>query len=134
VSSKETGAIYFAAPAGAVLSSISWRVRPITNQGRKGFLETNLCLGLNGEESCFTGVEDFAHCAFFNPCRTGYSSLVPTGGEGYVATRYFPAGAAPIISDGRIAVKFRGPDIGTILEVEVKVRVRNADHSAAGKR
>jgi hypothetical protein len=123
---KERGTLSFTTTPGAVLSSIVWSIRPVTNQGNQRFLETNLCLDLNGEEICFTGVEDFAHCAFFMPCKTGYSSLVPASGAEYIATRYFPAGAAPVINDGRIAAKFQAPDVGTVVEIEVKIRVRNA--------
>lgn len=122
---KERGTLSFAARPGSLLSSISWTIRPETNQSNPAFLETNLCLGLNGQVSCFTGVEDFAHCAFFTPCRTGYSSLVPIASGAYVATRYFPAGAAPVTNDGKISTSFQAPDIGTVLEIEVKVRVRN---------
>ena len=134
VSSKEAGFFSFNAPPGTVLSSISWLIRPMSNRGNRQFLETNFCLGLNGEESCFTGVEDFAHCAFFTPCKTGYSSLVPAAAEGYYATRYFPAGTAPVITDPRITAKFLAPDIGTVLEMEVKVRVRNVDANLTRQR
>ncbi len=123
---KETGALYFSAPRGAVLSSIVWKVRAASNQGNQQFMEANFCLEYNGEEVCFTGVEDFAHCAFYTACRTGYSSLVATGNAGYVATRYFPAGSAPVLSDSRITAQVQAPDIGTVLEMEVKVRVRMA--------
>lgn len=122
---KERGSLSFSTTPGAVLSSIIWSIRPVNNQENQRFLETNLCLDLNGEETCFTGVEDFAHCAFFMPCKTGYSSLVAASGAQYIATRYFPAGAAPVISDGRIAAKFQAPDVGTVVEIEVKIRVRN---------
>lgn len=122
--SREKAALSFSAAPGSVLSSISWKIRPISNQSRIEFLETNLCLDLNGELFCFTGVEDFAHCAFYTPCRTGYSSLVPIDGAGYLATRYFPAGTTPAIRDGKITIKFQAPDIGSVLEIEVKVRVR----------
>lgn len=122
---KERGSLYFTTTPGAVLSSISWSIRPLTTAARRGFLETNLCLGLNGEESCFTGVEDFAHCAFFVPCQAGYSNLAPTAGERYIATRYFAPGTAPAINDGRISAGFQAPDVGTVIEIEVKVRVRN---------
>ncbi len=126
VKSKEQAVFNFAAPPGAVLSSIVWRIRPLNNTTKPQFLETNLCLVVNGEQYCFTGVEDFAHCAFFAPCRTGYASLIPTAQGEYLATRYFPSGSAPIVGDGKITVKSRAPDIGTVLEMEVKVRVRNA--------
>ncbi len=125
---REKGLLSFSTTPGAALSSISWSIRPQNNQENQRFLETNFCLGLNGEENCFTGVEDFAHCAFFMPCKTGYSSLVPSTQAGYVATRYFPAGAAPIIGDGKITASFQGPDVGTVVEIEVKIRVRNVDN------
>ncbi len=50
-----------------------------------------------------------------------------TGGAGYIATRYFPAGIAPVIGDGKVTVRILVPDIGTTLEMEFKVRVRNVD-------
>ncbi len=125
IKSREQAVFHFAAPAGAVLSSIAWRIKPRNNMTRPQFLETNLCLAVNGEEYCFTGVEDFAHCAFFSPCRTGYASLGELSGGEYLATRYFPAGSAPIIGDGKITLKARAPDIGSVLEMELKVRVRN---------
>lgn len=125
VKSKESGTLFFSVPPGSVLSSVVWSIRQIQNQGNRLFMETNLCLDMNGEETCFTGVEDFAHCAFYTPCATGYSSLVPSGGEGYVATRYFTPGAAPVLRDGRLAAKFLAPDVGSVIEIEVQVRVRN---------
>ena len=129
VKSKQAGAISFATTPGTVLSSISWRITPQNNVDKNQFLETNLCLDVNGVESCFTGVEDFAHCAFFTPCITGYSRLDPIEHGGYIATRYFPAGTAPIVRDGRITAKFQAPDSGVVLEVDVKVRVRDIDSS-----
>jgi hypothetical protein len=127
VKSKETGTIRFAAPPGNVLSSISWRITPQNNVDKIEFLETNLCLDMNGEETCFTGVEDFAHCAFFTPCVTGYSRLDPVDHGGYIATRYFPAGTAPILRDGHVTVKFQAPDNGVVLEMQVGIRVRRVD-------
>lgn len=123
--SKESGGLNFAAPPGSVLSSMVWTIRQVQNQGSRLFMETNLCLDMNGEETCFTGVEDFAHCAFYSPCQTGYASLVPSGGEGYVATRYFGPAAAPVLRDGRLTAKFLAPDVGSVIEIEVQVRVRN---------
>ncbi len=124
--SREQALFHFAVPPGAVLSSIEWRLKPLNNPTNHQVLETNLCLIVNGEEYCFTGVEDFGHCAFFTPCRTGYGGMIPTSDGGYLSTRYFPAGSAPIIGDGNIIVKSRAPDIGVVLEMEVKVRFRNA--------
>jgi hypothetical protein len=131
--SKEEGAISFATTPGAALSSIAWRVMPL-NDGKQQIMETNLCLTMNGEEICFTGVEDFAHCAFFTPCATGYSSLNPNERGGYTAIRYFPAGAAPVLRDGKVTAQFQAPDIGTVIEVDVKVRVRDVDSTLAGDR
>ena len=127
VSSTETGAISFRAPPEAVLSSIVWTIKPINNIDKKAFLETNLCMDLNGERSCFTGVEDFAHCAFFNSCVTGFSSLVGTGDGGYIATRYFTPGTAPAIHDPVVRFQFQAPDTGTVLEMNVQLRVRSID-------
>ncbi|MBI4786795.1 MAG: hypothetical protein HY782_07095 [Chloroflexi bacterium] len=134
LASKERTVFSFVAPVGTVLSSVSWTIKPILNQGKRDFLETNLCLDLNGEEFCFTGVEDFAHCAFFTPCKTGYAMLEPTAGEGYLATRFFPPGSAPLIADPRINAKLIAPDVGTTLEIEVKVRVRHVDPTAVRQR
>ena len=125
VKSKHAGAMSFAATPGTALSSVSWRITPQNNVDKKDFLETNLCLDMNGDESCFTGVEDFAHCAFFTPCIGGYSRLDPIDHGGYVATRYFPAATAPILRDGHVTAKFQAPDTGVVLEVQVTVRVRN---------
>ena len=125
VRSKQAGAISFATTPGAVLSSVAWRITPLNNQDSRQFLETNICLDLDGKENCFTGVEDFAHCAFFTPCITGYSSLMPVDHGGYVATRYFPAGTAPIIRDGKVTATFQAPDTGATLEMDVKIRVRD---------
>lgn len=127
VKSKQQGAISFAATPGTVLSSVTWRITPLNNVDKRQFLETNLCLDINGEESCFTGVEDFAHCAFYAPCITGYSRLDPIEHAGYIATRYFPAGTAPVLRDGRVTAKFQAPDNGVVLEMDVKVRVRDVD-------
>ncbi len=127
IKSKQAGEISFAAAPGTVLSSVAWRITPQNNVDQKAFLETNLCLDMNGEESCFTGVEDFAHCAFFTPCITGYSRLDPIEHGGYIATRYFPAGTAPILRDGHVTAKFLAPDTGVVLEVQVTVRVRSVD-------
>ncbi len=129
VKSKQAGAISFATTPGAVLSSVSWRITPLNNQDSRQFLETNICLDLDGKEDCFTGVEDFAHCAFFTPCITGYSSLMPVDHGGYVATRYFPAGTAPIIRDGKVTATFQAPDTGATLEMDVQVRVRDVNLS-----
>ncbi len=134
VRSKELAMMAFSATPGSVLSSVSWRIKPLNNVFSPGYLETNICLDMNGDESCFTGVEDFAHCAFYMTCRAGFSSLVNNGAGEYVATRYFIPGAAPVLRDGQIGVKFRGPDIGTVLEMDVKVRVRNADASLSTQR
>lgn len=124
LSSKETATISFWAQPETVLSSIVWSIKPVNNIDTKTFLETNLCIDLNGERTCFTGVEDFAHCAFFEPCVTGFSSLVPTGSNTYIATRYFLPGAAPTIRDPNVRVQFQAPDVGTILEMSVQLRVR----------
>jgi hypothetical protein len=134
VRSREEGAISFTATPGTVLSSIVWSILPQNNQEKKQFMETNLCLDMNGEEHCFTGVEDFAHCAFFKPCITGYSRLDPVGHGGYIATRYFPAGSAPILRDGKVTARFQAPDIGTVLEMEIKIRVRAVDPTLAGRK
>ena len=133
VKSKQAGAISFAAAPGTVISSIAWRITPQNNVDKNQFLETNLCIDVNGVESCFTGVEDFAHCAFFTPCITGYSRLDPIEHGGYVATRYFPAGTAPVSRDGRVVVKFQAPDSGVVLEVDVKVRVRDVGATLTGR-
>jgi hypothetical protein len=125
VKSKEKGWVSFVAPPGVALSSVSWRIRPLNNVSDQTYLETNICLGMNGEEFCFTGVEDFAHCAFYTACKTGFSSLVDIGRGEYVATRYFLGGAAPILRDGRITARFQAPDVGTVVEIELHVRVRN---------
>ena len=125
VKSKQAASIGFAASPGTVLSSISWRITPQNNVDKNQFLETNLCMDVNGVESCFTGMEDFAHCAFFTPCITGYSRLDPIEHGGYMVTRYFPPATAPIVRDGRVTVKFQAPDSGVVLEVDVKVRVRD---------
>jgi hypothetical protein len=127
IKSKQEGAISFAATPGTVLSSVSWRITPQNNVDKREFLETNLCLDIDGEESCFTGVEDFAHCAFFTPCVTGYSRLTPVDHGGYIATRYFPAGHAPMLRDGKVVARFLAPDIGTVLEMQVNIRVRDVD-------
>ncbi len=121
---REQAVFPFSAPPGAVLSSIVWRIKPLNNTTQSQFLETNLCLEMNGEAYCFTGVEDFAHCAFFAPCRTGYAGLIPTQRGEYLATRYFPAGSAPRLDDGKLTLQARAPDIGTILEMQVNVRFR----------
>jgi len=133
IQSKQEATIHFKTTPGAALSSIAWKIMPL-NDGKKQFMETNLCLVLNGEEICFTGVEDFAHCAFFTACATGYSTLQPTERGGYNATRYFPAGTAPILRDGNISARFLAPDIGTVLEIDVKVRVREVDAGLANQR
>jgi hypothetical protein len=125
--SKQEAVFAFATTPGSVLSSIVWRISPKSNVDKRQFLEANGCLTMNGEEVCFTGVEDFAHCAFYTPCVTGYSSLNPIAGGGYIATRYFPAGTAPLLSDGRTSFRVRAPDIGSVLEVEVEMRVRDVD-------
>jgi hypothetical protein len=127
VKSKQEGEISFAVTPGTVLSSVAWRVTPLNNVDKRQFLETNFCLDINGEESCFTGVEDFAHCAFYAPCITGYSRLDPIEHAGYIATRYFPAGTAPILRNGKVVAKFQAPDTGVVLEVDVKVRVRDVN-------
>ncbi len=127
VRSKEKTILAFEATPGSVLSSISWRIKPLNNVSSPGYLETNMCLEMNGEESCFTGVEDFAHCAFYETCKTGFSSLVHIGNGEYIATRYWIPGASPALRDGRISAIFQGPDIGTVLEMEVRVRVRPGD-------
>lgn len=127
VKPRQEAVFTFAAAPGTVLSSIFWKIRPLNNINNRQFMETNPCLDINDEEYCFTGVEDFSHCAFFQPCTTGYSSLNPIASEGFIATRYFPAGSAPVISNGRVTVRVQAPDIGTTLEIEVKVRVRNVD-------
>ncbi len=131
VRSKEKTILAFEAAPGSVLSSISWRIKPLNNVSSPGYLETNMCLEMNGQEFCFTGVEDFAHCAFYEACKTGFSSLVHTGSGEYIATRYWLPGASPILRDGRVSCKFQGPDIGTVLEMEVKVRVRPGDATLA---
>ncbi len=127
--SKEQGAWTFFATPGTMLSSIVWRIKPLSNVNSNQFLETNLCLTLNNEETCFTGVEDFAHCAYFTPCVTGYSRLSPNASGGYTASRYFPAGLAPSIGNGKISFRAQAPDIGAVLEMEIEVRVRDADVS-----
>jgi hypothetical protein len=127
VKSRDKGTITFAAPPGTVLSSIVWKIKPLNNVDDRKLLETNLCLDLNGEEFCFTGVEDFAHCAFYTPCNTGYSNLIPTEAGGYLATRYFLPGAAPLITHGNLTAKFQTPDNGAVLEFDVKLRVRRVD-------
>ncbi len=124
VKPREEAAIGFVSAPGSVLSSIAWTIRPTDRASDPRFLETNICLAWDGTEACFTGVEDFAHCAFYTACRTGYSSLVPLDGEGYTATRYFPAGTAPLLRDGKVTARVRAPDIGTSLQIEVQVRVR----------
>ena len=126
IPSRQEATINFKTTPGVALSSVSWRVTPF-NDGKRKTLESNICLVMNGEETCFTGVEDFAHCAFFTPCVTGFSNLQPIEREGYIATRYFPAGAAPIIRDGNIAARFLAPDIGSVMEIDVKIRVRTVD-------
>ncbi len=131
---KERGAVSFIAPPGAVLSSIAWRIRPLNNVQSHQYLETNICLDMNGEQSCFTGVEDFAHCAFYTTCKTGFSSLVHNGRGEYVATRYFLGGAAPILRDGKITARFQGPDAGTVVEIQARVRVRTVDAALARQR
>jgi len=130
IRSREQGSISFTVTPGTLLSSIVWRIKPLNNVDNRQFLETNLCLTLNGEPVCFTGVEDFAHCAFYTPCQTGYSSLTPTDGGGYLATRYFLPGAAPVLRDKTITAKFQAPDVGAVLEIDVKLRVRRADPNA----
>lgn len=130
--SRQEGAISFAAKPGTVLSSIAWRITPQNNIDKREFLETNLCLDSGGETTCFTGVEDFAHCAFFTPCVTGYSRLTPVDHGGYIATRYFPAGHAPLLRDGKIVARFQAPDIGTVLEIQVMIRVREVDPALVG--
>jgi hypothetical protein len=127
VKSKQAGTISFAAAPGMVLSSVAWRITPQSNVDQKGFLETNLCLDMNGEETCFTGVEDFAHCAVFTPCITGYSRLDPIEHGGYVATRYYPAATAPVLRDGHVTAKFQAPDTGAVLDVQVTIRVRSVN-------
>ncbi len=127
VKPRQEAVFAFAAAPSTVLSSIFWQIRPLNNTNNRQFMETNPCLDINDEEYCFTGVEDFSHCAFFQPCTTGYSSLTPTANEGFIALRYFPAGSAPVIRDGRVTIRVQAPDIGTTLEMEVKVRVRNVD-------
>ncbi len=127
VKSKQEVVFGFTTKPGSVLSSISWKIKPVDETRNNQYMETNACLDINGREYCFTGVEDFAHCAFFTACTTGYSSLKSTGGAGYIATRYFPAGIAPVIGDGKVTVRILVPDIGTTLEMEFKVRVRNVD-------
>lgn len=131
--SKQHGEINFATTPGAVLSSISWRITPQSFTDSNRFLESNFCLIVNGEEFCFTGVEDFAHCAFFTPCITGYSNLTPSDHSAYVSTRYFPAGMAPVIRDGKITARFQAPDTGATLEMDVKIRVRDVDPSLASR-
>lgn len=133
VSPRQKAVVEFAAAPGSVLSSIAWTIKPMGNRENRYFLETNLCLDVDGEEYCFTGVEDFTHCAFYTPCKTAYSSLVPIAGDGYMATRYFPPSSAPVLRDGRIAVRFQAPDVGTVLEMQVRVRVRNADARPIGQ-
>ncbi len=128
VGPRESAAITFRATPGTVLSSLVWTIRPMGDVNNNAFMETNLCMDLNGERTCFTGVEDFAHCAFYTACATGFSSLAPFPG-GYKATRYFPAGAAPRIHDPNIKILFQGPDIGAGLEMSVELRVRSADDS-----
>ncbi len=127
IQSKQEAVLAFATAPGTVLSSIVWRITPISNVDKKQFLEANGCLTMNGEEVCFTGVEDFAHCAFYTPCVTGYSNLSPIAGGGYIATRYFPAGTAPLLGDGKTRFRVRAPDIGSVLEVQVEMRVREVD-------
>jgi hypothetical protein len=134
VKSKEKAAVSFAAPPGSVLSSVSWRIQPLNNVFSHQYLETNMCLDINGEEFCFTGVEDFAHCAFYTTCKTGFSNLVYNGRGEYIATRYFLGGAAPVLRDGKITARFQGPDAGTVVEIEVKVRVRTVDAPLARQR
>ncbi len=131
VRSKERAAVSFMAPPGSVLSSVSWRIKPLNNVSSQQYLETNICLDMNGQVSCFTGVEDFAHCAFYSPCKTGFSSLVHKGGGEYIATRYFLGGAAPVLNDGKITAWFQAPDTGTVVEIEVQVRFRIVDGNLA---
>jgi hypothetical protein len=126
---RQAASFFFTARPGTVLSSVYWRIKPIGNVLNRQFLETNICLTVNGRESCFTGVEDFAHCAFFQTCTTGYSTLKSVGEQGYIATRYFPAGTAPLINDGRVTISVQAPDIGTPFEMDFKVRVRNVDRT-----
>ncbi|MBI5035423.1 MAG: hypothetical protein HZB51_33265 [Chloroflexi bacterium] len=133
VLSKQQGEINFSTTPGAVLSSISWRITPQSFTDSNRFLESNFCLIVNGEESCFTGVEDFAHCAFYNPCITGYTHLTPSDHSAYVSTRYFPAGMAPVIRDGKITARFQAPDTGATLEMDVKIRVRDVDPNLASR-
>ncbi len=125
--SKEKASISFSAPPGTVLSSIIWTLKPVNNRSNKNFLETNLCLDLSGEEVCFTGVEDLAHCAFFTSCTTAFSSLTGTDSDGYVAKRYLAPGAAPVIRDGKITAKIQAPDIGTVLNIELALNIRAAE-------
>jgi len=118
----------FSAKPGMLLSSIAIKLVPVDNVRTRQFLEMNPCLLMNGKEQCFTGIEDFVHCAFFHPCTTGFSTLKVIGGisaDGYIATRYFPAGTAPILRDGKISIRLLGPDIGSLLQVDANVRVRN---------
>lgn len=122
--------VYSARP-GSVLSSIFMRIVPLYDQRNKQFLETNFCLTINGKETCLTGVEDFAHCAYFTTCATTYSWLAPEGDGGYVAMRYFPSWTAPVIRDGKIIVRLLIPDFGTVLDTEIRVNVRDVDSSLA---
>jgi hypothetical protein len=129
---RQAATLIFTARPGTVLSSVYWRIKPIGNVLNRQYLETNVCLTVNGREACFTGVEDFAHCAFFQACTTGYSTLKSVGEQGYIATRYFPAGTAPWINDGRVTIRVQAPDIGIPIEMDFKVRVRDVD-AALGK-
>ena len=124
---RQAATFSFTTRPGTVLSSVYWRIKSIGDTLNRQFLETNVCLTVNGREACFTGVEDFAHCAFFSTCTTGYSTLKSVGEQGYVATRYFPAGTAPLINDGRVTIRVQAPDIGTQTEMDFKIKVRDVD-------
>ena len=50
---RETGFQSFQTTPGAVLSSVVWTVRPSNNRNNQGYMETNLCLEIDGEGQLF---------------------------------------------------------------------------------